>query len=286
MVKVAAALPGFLADTRVEFARTPRHLDRPIARGVLWQASPGQFLIDVPGAARYLVTGGTSITIDARPDAPPDRIARFLRTAPLAALLYQRGVLACQASAVATPKGALLITGAAGSGKSTLAAALLARGCRLLADGVTPVELNGEGWPVVRPTSPGLVLWPDAQSQLFPDGFPDWIHRPDGAECDRDLSLTGWDPPASVTLCDIIRLSCHPALPGPGKPITAVTRFRNATRMSWNSRFADALLDRATHLRISGEVARRVPLTEMTRSTVHWQAGELADRILEHHGCV
>jgi hypothetical protein len=283
VVNTGASLPAFLADARVGFGQTPRYLDHATAAGVLWQAKPGQFLIDVPGAARYLVADGTAMTIDARPDAPPDRVARFLRMAPLAALLYQRGVLACHASAVETPRGALLITGESGSGKSSLAAALLVRGCRLLADDVAPVELNGEGWPVVRPTSPDLVLWPDAQSQLFPDGLPDWIDKHGAADSCRDLSLTRWDPPAAVTLCGIVRLSCHPALRDHGQPATPVARFQGATRMSWNSRFAAVLLDRASHLRISGAIARHIPVTHMVRSTVWWQAGELADQIMEDY---
>lgn len=285
MVGTAATLPAFLANARIEAGHTPRCLDHATATGVLWQAKPGQFLIDVPGAARYLVAAGASVTIEARPDAPADRIARFLRMAPLAALLYQRGVLACHASAVATPRGALLIAGDSASGKSTLAAALLLRGCRLLADDVAPVELNDEGWPVVRPTSPDLVLWPDSQSQLFPDGLPDWIERHGATDVCRNLSLTNWDPFGPVRLCGIIRLSSHPALQRDDAPASPVTRFRQATRMTWNSRIADVLLDRATHLRISSAIARHIPVTNLVRSTVRWHAGELAGRIMENHGC-
>jgi hypothetical protein len=284
VVNAAAELPAWLTDARVRFGRTPRHLDHPTATGVLWQAKAGQFLIDVPGAARYLVGDGISITIEARPAAPPDHVARFLRTAPLAALLYQRGVLACHASAVETPRGALLIAAESGSGKSTLAAALLLRGCGLLADDVAPVELNGEGWPVVRPTSADLVLWPDARSQFFPDGLPDWIAPNGAADSCRHLVLTRWDPPAAVTLCGIIRLYSHPALRDHNQPATLAARFQGATRMAWNSRFAEPLLDRAAHLRISAAIARHIPVTDMVRSTVRWQAGELADRIMENYG--
>jgi len=52
--ELAVRLPAFLADARVESGQTPRYLHNAAATGVLWQAEPGRFLIDVPGAARYL----------------------------------------------------------------------------------------------------------------------------------------------------------------------------------------------------------------------------------------
>jgi len=275
-------LPAFLPDIRIASGETPKSLTGAPAKGVLWQANPGEFLIDIPGAARYLVLGGRSVTIDASPGVSRDLIARFLRTAPLAALFYQRGVYACHASAVNTPAGALMLTGHSGAGKSTLAAALIGRGCSLLADDVVPVALNGEGWPVVLPTSPHIVLWHHAQSQLFPGGLPDWIGGNGSANFSKNLCVREWEPPRTVELRAIIRLSTQPNLRLPGQHSSSMTRFESATRMVWNSRIANVLLDRGASLNIASAIARSIPVTAMFRSAVRWEAEELADRIMEN----
>jgi hypothetical protein len=281
MINAHVGLPAFLSGVRIAAGETPNSLPGASAKGVLWQASPGRFLIDVPGVARYLVAGGRSVTIDASPQVSRERIAHFLRTAPLAALFYQCDVYACHASAVETPVGALMLTGYSGAGKSTLAAALIARGCRLLADDVVPVALNDEGWPEVLSTSPDIVLWPDAQSQLFPGRLPDWI-GPAGHS--RNLAVREWEPPLSVKLHGIIRLSSQSNVRVTEERAGPMMRFESATRMLWNSRIANVLLDRGASLAISSAIARFIPVNTMLRSAVRWQAGELADRIMENLG--
>jgi hypothetical protein len=262
----------FPADVRIEAGKTPAKLDSPAGSGVLWQASAGQFLIEVPGTARYLVTGGSTIVIEKRPEALPERVARFLGMAPLAALLYQRGVFACHASCIATAQGAVLITGLSGSGKSTLAAALIDRGCSLLADDIAAVGLNAECRPAVHATESEIVLWPDAIQQLFAAGLPPHVRSPAGDH----------DPAHAVPLCGIVRLSSN-AL-SCDQDDTQMKRFEQVTRMTWNSRIADVLLDRGAHLQLAAAIARHIPVKTLFRSKTRWAAGELADTVLEKWG--
>ena len=58
-----------LTDFQTQFAPFAAMLEGATARGVLWQAAPGRFLLDVPDVARYLVSGGAVITIDRTPTA-------------------------------------------------------------------------------------------------------------------------------------------------------------------------------------------------------------------------
>ena len=267
-----------LAGVRIEAGRIPAQLDSPAASGVLWQARAGQFLIDTPDAARFLVTGGNSIVVDIKTGASPERVARFLQMAPLAALLYQRGILACHASAIATAQGAVLITGSSGSGKSTLAAALMDRGCRPLADDIAAVELDEEEQPTVRPAQTSTVLWPDAMRRLYPNGLPArWNEQTDGARTQEE--------PAAIPLCAIFHLSAQPGYSRWSETDgSAMKRFDLVVRMTWNGRMAEVLLGRSAHLRTAGAVARGTPTRNLFRSKVGWDASRLADSIMEQWG--
>jgi hypothetical protein len=257
-------LPGFLSDVRIEEGETPRRLKDVAASGVLWQAGAARFLIDVPGTARYLVADGQTIVIQRAAGGLRESVARFLRMSPLAALLYQRGVFACHAAAIATRQGAVLIAGVSGAGKSTLAARLVQRGCPLLADDVAAVELTNKDGLVVDASDAAPVLWPDAVQKLCPDGRPHWAAAAGG-----------------VPLCGIVQLSSHTQR---ADSDAQLSRFEAVTRMPWNSRIADALFDRARHLQLTAEIARRIPVRNMVRSQIRWDVDENADRILEAWG--
>jgi hypothetical protein len=135
------------------------------ARGGLFEVASGMFLLQMEGVARYLVSGGNRITIDAAPGADEDSIRLFLFGSVFGALLHQRGLLPLHASAIETPVGAVLFAGDAASGKSALAAAFLARGYRVIADEICVVETGpGSGISVI-PALPRLLLWRDVIEQ-------------------------------------------------------------------------------------------------------------------------
>ncbi len=95
-------LPSWLTPLTVDFAPVSPALPAPTASGALWQAAPGRFLLEVPGVGRYLSEDGQRLVIDAAPTASESQLARFARTTPLAALLYQRGMLAFHAAAISS----------------------------------------------------------------------------------------------------------------------------------------------------------------------------------------
>ena len=182
-------LPDFLAGVQLIIGPVPAGLGEGRARGVLWQAASGRFLLEVPAVASYYAAGGEQITIHPCPGVGDKILQCYLGLAPLAALIFQRGWLAFHAAAAAPPlegirtegaaqsiaglqtmkradSGAVLLAGDSGAGKSTLLAALLQRGWRLLADDLAAVGLDGEGRPVVWPIPAEIALWPDAVEKL------------------------------------------------------------------------------------------------------------------------
>ena len=133
--------------------------------GLPWTSAPGSFRLEVDGVARYLVREGREITVEPA-GGDETAVITFLLGPVMAACLQQRGVVALHASAVETERGAVLFTGASGSGKSALAAALVQRGCGLLADDVSGLVLGAGGRPEVLPAFPAVQLWADAVEAL------------------------------------------------------------------------------------------------------------------------
>src|SRR5690606_31765037 len=128
------------SDICIQIGETPVRLDDPAAEGIAWAASPGEFLLTVPGIARYWVRDGAHITITPAPDSRDHDITTFLINPTLGALLHQRGLLVLRGGAFMTPSGAALIIGKSAAGKSTLLARLQTRGYPLLTDALVAID--------------------------------------------------------------------------------------------------------------------------------------------------
>lgn len=121
-----------------------------------WQAVDQGFLLHVEGVAKYLVSQGKDIRIDVAEQATHSDVEAYLLGSAFAALLQQRELLTLHASAIDTPKGAVLFMGPSGAGKSTLLSAMLARGYSMLSDDISAVDLRGGSPPLVLPAFPTL----------------------------------------------------------------------------------------------------------------------------------
>ncbi|MFZ6027639.1 MAG: hypothetical protein ACOYYS_07985 [Chloroflexota bacterium] len=233
------------------------------ARGVLWQASrcrpAGRFWLTIPGVAHYLVEGGERIVVDV---AGADRAAaqRFVGTAPLAALFYQRGMLALHAAAFLPDENrqaAVLLAGNSGAGKSTLLAALAQRGAVPLSDDLSPLALDQRGRVVVY-RNPGFVrLWPDASRQLGIDGevidagmfSPSFEHYP--------LAAIYW-------------LSVHGYKDVEIRSVQGKQRFDAVGRLTYNTHIADALLERSAYFQLAAAITQQVPIVRVRRPLGRW----------------
>jgi hypothetical protein len=267
-------------DYQACFAPVASALEGATASGVLWQSARSRFLLDVPDVARYLVSDGAVITIDRVPGARDEDVARFLHMTPLAALLYQRGCLAFHAAAAVPPSfrpvrqegedesGAILIAGDSGAGKSTLLAVLLKRGWRMLGDELAPVDVSEGGEAVVHPTVGPVRLWPDAREELG-------IDRTFEAAASTRISTP-------IPLRTIFWLSVHHQDGIESSELTGAERFRAIGTLSYNSRIADASIDRIAYFRHANAIVRTVPIHCLRRPRGRWSVEDLAKRIDAH----
>jgi hypothetical protein len=164
-------------DVVVEYGPVPRRLEPAVVESDRWDVQPGRFLWrGGPRAGRFLVEGGRRVILKRNAAAEDDRLRAFLLASVLAALLQQRGLLVLHADAVVLPTGAgVAVAGESGSGKTPTAAALIARGCSMLANDIVALRADPERGVMALPGIPRLHAWEDAAAALGRD--PDGLAR-------------------------------------------------------------------------------------------------------------
>lgn len=194
-------------QVRVCWGDVPPALEQPERQGVLFQVRVGEYLLDVPNVARYLVREGCEIVVQPYENAVESEVGLFLTSNCFPALLYQRGIYSMHASAVQTERGAVLFCGQSGSGKSTLLAAFVLKGYPMLADDVAGIWLGKDGPPRVIPAYPRLKLWPDMIAEM--DIPQEKLHRLRDKNEKKGLYIPGQYALEMVTLAAIYNLRTH-----------------------------------------------------------------------------
>jgi hypothetical protein len=129
-------------------------------------ATPTQYLLNIRGVARYLVTAGREIVVDPDDGAPALDVRGYLLGSIFVVLCQQRGLLPLHASAIAGESGVVAFLANSGQGKSTLAAHLARRGFRVFADDVCLIDATQPGSAMAVPTAPWLKLWRNSLENL------------------------------------------------------------------------------------------------------------------------
>lgn len=168
-IVLPGAIPAALTpepDVTIRRGAVPRSLDSPQSKGPTWQYTPEQFLLTIPGIARFLLRGGRDVTVEPESPAAASDIAAFITGTVFGILLHQRNQIVLLASAVRVNGKAVLFCGPSGAGKSTLAAALAQRGYPVLADDMCAMTLSSDGTAAVHADGDRLKLWARAIDEL------------------------------------------------------------------------------------------------------------------------
>ena len=265
------------ADVVVRLGQVPDRLKSPTGQGVLYQTVARQFLLNIDGVARFLVSNGSEILIDPAPNTDADTIRLFLFGSVFGALLHQRGVLLLHASAIVAPAGAVVFAGSSGCGKSTLACAFHQKGYLILAD-----ELCAIGTGVSLPVSPGnpfLMLWADALQRLGLDRLGLRAVRPN---LEKYILPLGDDFATEATPLHAVYIleASNSRLSAP-TPIKGLKKIEALTGTTYRPRFVEHMKHEGEHLRQITEVASRARVARVNRPHGSLQVDELVDLIQE-----
>lgn len=236
----------------VRLAGVPENLPEPAGRGAWYQVSPGQLLLKVPAAARYLVSAGEQILVEPAPGASDTEVRLYLLGSALAGLLHQRGMLPIQGSAIATPRGAAIFAGPSGHGKSTLAWELNRRGYPLVSDDVAVIDLD-RGRPVVHPAYPKLNRWVDST---------------------QTPSAASALPLFAVYILDVAHTSA-PAI----TRLTGLETLQALTVNTYRRQFLDGLGTRSSHFRLVSAAASGLRACRVARPAQPFEVRPVADLI-------
>ncbi|MEP5152710.1 hypothetical protein [Planktotalea sp.] len=277
-VRTLPDMPKATPDARIQI----RDIGKPFEASSVtvgkrdWQADGEKLLLDIPDIARFLIAKGKEIWIESAPSADAQDIEAYLIGSAFAALLQQRELLTLHASAIETPKGAVLFLGKSGAGKSTLLSAMLTRGYAMISDDISALQFDGSETPKVLPAFPTRRLTKKAMSffDIASGGLTPM-------RADKDKYLV----PAPL-FCEHPR-PLHRAYllhPQDGSPIdvrdlSAAEQFQYLTRFTFRRNYYKGLGLEAFSFQAVTTLAKNNSLTKIVRPTDTLEIHELADRV-------
>ena len=255
-------LPGLLSgaapcDVTVRFGKIPPLSvlkDNRTGADRVWGSALGRL--------RFLVEGGTSITVDVEHPLGEGVVRSVVQGVLIAALLRQRGLLAIHASGVVKNGQAIGFVGASGRGKSTLAELFCQHGYRTLGDDVMAIRVDG-GHPVALPGPPLIQLRPEAGAWLRQD-FKELSRVHAGSRKSirpaMDVVCARPAPLAKLYVLDAFEEGESAVVPmAPGEALLALVQHTRAQNL-----LAAPVYTRA-NFRQCAEVIRHVPLSYLRR---------------------
>ena len=280
----AAAENSGSASVGVRFGAVP-----PRPGEHLWTEGEGRVLVfEVPGLARFRVSEGREIVIDAEDGASERNLRVFLLGSAMGALLHQRGLLPLHANAVEVDGAAVAFSGHSGAGKSTLAAWFADRGHRILCDDVCAIAPGAKGEPpIVLPGVPRLRLWEDAVAASG-RSTSDYERSFDGQDkYDVPAGASAAATPLPLAACYMIarpeegeRAETDRQAPGIAR-LSGVAAVEALVANTYRGRFATAMGLTARHLALCLAVAARTPVhaagRRWGRADFDAEAARLAD---------
>ena len=186
----------------IRLGGVPDALPNGIPYGRFCQVAASEYLLNIPGVARFYVSAGNQVRVEPAANAPARDLSVYLLGSVFGALCHQNGLLPLHASSVEAGGAVTAFLGDSGAGKSTLAACLQRRRYRIVSDDIC--VLDGSR---VIPVAGWLKLWRASLDHL--GRKPDERNRVYTAEDKYRLYLPvgAAEPPALANLIILARSS-------------------------------------------------------------------------------
>ena len=226
-------------------------------------------------------TGG-DIALWREPEASAESLRHVLLDQVLPRLLAQRGHLVLHGSlAVTADARHVVVIGDSGMGKSTLASAFALAGGAVLTDDCLSVAFQGER-PRAIPSYPGLRLWPDSLTALFPARKAEATPMTHYSDKQRLAPATAIAANAAPPI-DAILVLQHPET-SDSIELSALSPHQACRALIGNAFQLDMGDLRHTHqlLGLAAELARRVPILVLRHPRDYNELPRVVEHICAH----
>ena len=267
-----------IADVCISMGKTPDSLPNVKIRGVRYELTINEFLLNVDNVARYYVVNGESIIIEPYKNADHQSLRLFLLGSAFGALLQQRGIVAMHASVMEMKGQAVMFCGPSAMGKSTLAATLYQRGYRMLSDDVCVVKLDEAGKPIAIPGYPQFKLWADVLNHLelkYPDkldivrlGLEKYALNVRDGFCCSALPLRA---------IYLINRTNTPTFEV--KHVRGIEKFTALYKNTYRIQFLEELAEKSFHHELCAAIAKNVEMMRLIRPDKPFLPNKLADLV-------
>jgi hypothetical protein len=248
-------------------------LEQPLAKGVTYEADEQSLWLHVPHIARYLVSHGSTITIDPIITNDESSIRLFLLGSCLGALLMQRRLFLLHANAIKIGAHCVAFAGVSGAGKSTLSAAFLQQGYAILADDVCAINQQCE----VIPGFPQIKLWADASQKLSINTQSLRKVRPDLEK--YAVPLGPQFHSEALPLRVIYLLQSHNKETIEFVDLSAHQKFTPLKNNTYRMQYLKGLDKGKIHIKQCGAIASKTQVVRLTRPNHGFMLNELIDAI-------
>ena len=265
-------------DVDILFGLAPDTLDNPTFSGVRFQTKVGEFLLHVDNVAKYYVTDGDQIIIDAYPNAEAGDIRLFLLGSAFGALIHQRGLLPIHGSAINIDGTAFIFSGHSGAGKSTIAAAFYHRGYSILSDDVCVLSISTEGKPLLNPGYPQMKLWADSIQKLGgqPSQYPTVRKKIEK----HNIPVTSGFSEDPIPLKKVFVVSSLNVDKLAVEEVKGIEKFILLKNHTYRFNFIAGNQMRAAHFSYLDSIAKQIEVFKISRPTGKFLFDEIIDIVL------
>jgi hypothetical protein len=150
---------------KIEKGTVPKEIEKPEKKGVFYQISQKEFLLNIKDTADYYVYNSEKIIVQPHKNAKQEAINLFLLGSVIGVIIFQKNKIPFHGSSVIINNKAIIISGVSGAGKSTIVANFIKKGFPLLSDDVVSL-FQDDKKILAEPGFPQIKLWEDSLKML------------------------------------------------------------------------------------------------------------------------
>lgn len=263
-----------IPDVEIILGEVPRNLKNINEKGVKYQASKNEFLLEVDNIAKYYVNSGNKITVELLKEKADKEVRLFLLGSSFGALFLQRGLLPIHGSAIKFGESATIFTGLSGVGKSSMAAYFINQGYQALADDISVVNENLE----VVPGFPNLKIWNDVLNKLDIQNESLSQIRPDIGKYQLPIDANYYNQ--SLSLKNIIILTTKNSAGFDYEELSGIKKFNVIRNNTYRHRFVQGLEKQQDHFLILNKLLPTIKVFNVSRPQSPIMLKELGDFII------